>query len=612
MNKYKSLFLQFVDYLLLLSSKKNFFMMLLGGIVVFQLMILIPPFQSPDEQDHLKRAYLLSQGRILMETPDGAATGGFINDGLNEYASIFLSIAGKPDERVTDEMWDTARLVRWSTSETFNAAPGVSYYVPFIYSPQAVGLAMGRLLDLSVHHSYFLARILSVASILFLLWASFKIRSPNPLTVALLLMPLALFQMVATSQDGIALALLVFCLSIFLKLMECHAEVKQQLYAGFIVALLLLVTTRINLFPMLLLPFVLFYKHKHRYMAFWGAAVVLCAFGWVLYAMMTTVDSRVSIGATSTELLFYYLIHPFQFLNLMSASLGHHQLGSFYIASFIGILGWLDAGIPDSARQLYCILLGVLLLLTVTLRHSSVEAYGRVALMIVAASSFLLVFLLLLITWTPHPAELILGVQGRYFWASALIFSMAVTGTFSDLGRPVRVISGGLLCILAILSVTSVTSTTVQRYYLSAPGAQQFSDISTDPDSYVHKVALINTGTLPGNVPAGGFVDQFRLDNSELIIVGWGFFSGNEKEFYSNQGRAYEVTYKTIPRPDVQKATRDERLVLAGFEIKIPLDEPGTIDRNFKNFCLYTKDSVFGIHRLQTGNGESGYKCESN
>lgn len=610
MNKCKTIWLQSIDSLLLLSSKKIFLMTVLGGIIVFQLMILIPPFQSPDEQDHLKRAYLLSKGRVLMETPEGAATGGFINDGLNEYASIFLSIAGKPYERVTDEMWDTARLVKWSASETFNAAPGVSYYVPFIYSPQAVGLAMGRLLDLSVHHSYFLARILSVGSILLLLWASFKIRCPNPLTIALLLMPLALFQMMSTSQDGIALALLVFCLSIFLKLMESSAEVQKLLYAGFIAALLLLVTTRINLFPMLLLPFLLFYKHKNRYMAFWSVALIFCALGWVLYAMMTTVDSRVSIGATSSELLIYYLKHPFQYLTLIQASLGHYQLGGFYVASFIGILGWLDAGIPDFVKNIYCILLAALLVLTISFRNIAVEVYGRVALVIVAISSFLLVFLLLLITWTPHPAELILGVQGRYFWASALIFSMAATSTFSDLGRPIRAMSGFLLCILAILSITSITTTTIKRYYLSSPGTQLFNEINAD--SYVHQGAFINAGPLPGNASAGGFVDQLRVNDNEVTIIGWGFFSQDEKEFYSNKGSAYEVTYKTIPRPDVHKATKDENLVLAGFEIKIPLGELSAADKDFKDFCLYTKDSLFGIHLLQAGHRESGYECGSN
>lgn len=611
MNKYKNIWLQSIDYLLLPTSKNIFLMMLLGGIIVFQLMVLIPPFQSPDEQDHLKRAYLLSKGRVLMETPEGSATGGFINNGFNEYASIFLSIAGKPHEKLTDEMWDTAKQVKWSSSESFNAAPGVSYYVPFIYSPQAVGLAMGRLLDLSVHHSYFLARILSVGSIFLLLWASFKIRSPSPLTIALLLMPLTLFQMVATSQDGIALALVVFCLSVFLKLMEnCNKEVPQQLYVAFTAALLLLVTSRINLFPMLLLPFLLFYKYKYRYMLFWSVALIFCALGWVFYAMITTVDSRVSIGATSSELLIYYLKHPFQYLSLVYASLGHHQLGGFYVASFVGILGWLDAGIPDFIKNAYCVLLGALLVLTISFRNSEVAAYGRIALLIVAISSFLLVFLLLLITWTPHPAELILGVQGRYFWASALIFSMAATATLSDLGRPARIVSWVLLCILAILSLTSITSTTLQRYYLSSPGAQLSSVASTE--SYVHQEGFIGAGPVPENAPAGGFVDHLRVDRNEVTIVGWGFFSQNEKEFYSNKSNAYEIIYKTIPRPDVHKATKDEKLIVAGFEIKIPLDGLSAADKDFKDFCLYTKDSLFGNHRLQAGSRESGYECGSN
>lgn len=49
----------------------------------------------------------------------------------------------------------------------------------------------------------------------------------------------------------------------------------------------------------------------------------------------------------------------------------------------------------------------------------------RLGLVLAAMASVLSVFLLLLWSWTPYPAHLIEGVQGRYFIAPALLLSYA-------------------------------------------------------------------------------------------------------------------------------------------------------------------------------------------
>lgn len=36
----------------------------------------IPPLMSPDEQDHIERAYLLGKGVFLLDQPEGMSSGG--------------------------------------------------------------------------------------------------------------------------------------------------------------------------------------------------------------------------------------------------------------------------------------------------------------------------------------------------------------------------------------------------------------------------------------------------------------------------------------------------------------------------------------------------------
>jgi hypothetical protein len=49
----------------------------------------------------------------------------------------------------------------------------------------------------------------------------------------------------------------------------------------------------------------------------------------------------------------------------------------------------------------------------------------RLVLALCALASCLLAFMLMLVTWSPFPADLIEGVQGRYFIAPALVLAYA-------------------------------------------------------------------------------------------------------------------------------------------------------------------------------------------
>ena len=53
-------------------------------LLVQAMSYLIPPFQSPDEFNHLKRAYLLSKGDIFLKSKDHP-TGGNSDPGLLDY-----------------------------------------------------------------------------------------------------------------------------------------------------------------------------------------------------------------------------------------------------------------------------------------------------------------------------------------------------------------------------------------------------------------------------------------------------------------------------------------------------------------------------------------------
>src|SRR5690606_10073499 len=87
-----------------------------------------------------------------------------------------------------------------------------------IYFPQAVGLFVGQALNLTVEKTYYMARYLALLSSLVILLTAFSVYRPNAFVVAILFMPLAIFQLVSTSQDGFAVALIVLTVSLYLKI----------------------------------------------------------------------------------------------------------------------------------------------------------------------------------------------------------------------------------------------------------------------------------------------------------------------------------------------------------------------------------------------------------
>src|SRR5690606_10680286 len=124
----------------------------LGAVLVVSFLntALIPPFQSPDEFDHIKRAYLLTRGQIVLETVEGHSSGGFVDTGLLTYMSTYEQLPFKPQLQLSKEMVLDTKYVPWSGEKEFSAAPGTGYYFPLIYAPQAIGLAVGELSGLSV------------------------------------------------------------------------------------------------------------------------------------------------------------------------------------------------------------------------------------------------------------------------------------------------------------------------------------------------------------------------------------------------------------------------------------------------------------------------------
>jgi uncharacterized membrane protein len=410
-------------------------------LFLFSIARLIPPVQSPDEHHHLYRAQMLSMGQwLLRPEPElsstgvlskGSQVGGWVDRGLMEYKDAYWPLVVDPQKSFSAEEQKRVGQIQWQRQLTFVNLPGAGYYFPLIYAPQALGLALGRWLDLGVHASYWLCRTLTTLTCFALLVLSWRILSPPPLAWGLLSLPMAVFQLLSPTIDGLTMALSVLILSLFVKISDGSKQAHWTLSMGFVTAIFMVVTTRAHLLVFLVLPLFWAYRLKSSRDLWMGLACTSVALLWVAFGIWTTHDGRVINRVDTTSQLLQYLANPVSFFQMVWMSLSDSNTFLHYQRSFIGILGWLNVLLPEVSYALIWsgLLVCTLLSLHMMLRSQVPCVSSRGLLFILGGASSCLVFLAMLITWTPADAALIEGVQGRYFTVPALMaaFSMATS-----------------------------------------------------------------------------------------------------------------------------------------------------------------------------------------
>lgn len=416
---------------------------------------LIPPVQSPDEHSHLMRAYMISRGHWLLETPPGASTGGMVDQGLLQFSDAYLStIATRADARLTPAQKAQAESLRWGQEERFFPVPGTGYYLPVVYAPHAAALFAGRALDLTVANSYRLARLFTWGLCLGLLAAAFRILAPPVLAVALLLLPMTAFQLLSPTLDGLTTCLAVLALSLFLRGLRNEGGGAALSWA-LSLCVLVLATSRIQLMPLVALPFFLAWRRSSARDAWLGAAVLALSLGWIGYALLNTVDLRVTRTHGTGELLRYYAMRPGSFVQVIENSLADPALSRFYADSFIGILGWLDTRLPAFAYPLLWAGLAVCAAATLAAASPREQLAARLLVLAAAAASAMMVFLALLVTWTVHPAVTVAGVQGRYFVVPAIMAAYALGAPDAQRARFLRLPVLGLFSAPALYALVA-------------------------------------------------------------------------------------------------------------------------------------------------------------
>ena len=423
--------------------KRTFAAIFCGLLVISGLLIggKTPPLLSPDEHSHLVRAYTLISGEWKMHTPAGRSTGARIDPALAEFINVHreknrVAVGRSPGPPPTAAALVEAgnASLSGSTQVIDIAAPGAAVYPPIAYLPQGFALGCARALNLPVASAYALARVLALTTSAAVLLAAFQLTTPSPLELALLSLPMSLFQLASAALDGFSTSMTVLALSLYQALPETQPRKQLILHLSLVLSILVVVPARLHLWPLLTLPFLSARKLKQTWAFFTSLICLSAVLVWVAQVTSSTVDlRRAQLSTDTVHTAIQFLSHPGELIALLVRTVTNQELLSFYGRSFIGVLGWLHLPLePPLSYPMLAVMLVVCTMLTLLWAGRQpwrlLLQQTRWLLIGMALLSSLSVFLLLLVAWTPDPthAQLIEGVQGRYFLVPALMVARAL------------------------------------------------------------------------------------------------------------------------------------------------------------------------------------------
>lgn len=444
------------------------------GVITFLLFILVavafawifhvkPPFMSPDEGAHLSRADALRSGNILLFSPDGKMnSGGYIDKNLDKFRASYDPFIRLHDAEKANQTKRDMQNLHWSGQSKFYSMANTAFYFPAIYIPQALGFEVGHLLNLSVFSTYKLVSSLTLFVSFILLLTAWKIHPIPAPALAILLLPMSVFQFFSPTIDGLTFALTTLTLSLLINLLNSpYDKVFIRRFIMLAVCVFILSSSRANLLPLIFLPLWLYIKTRKKSCLITFAITAVLVLSWTYLSIKTVNDNGIHHpGIEQMDVLKHYILHPFEVLSIIINTVTDYSIFNFYYQSFIGKLGWLDISLPDFAYWGFGLFIYTIFIINFRKANFTDRKAEFLLLLLFFIGITMLTFCALLVQWSAFPTEKVDGVQGRYFIIPFIILSYALQE------KPeYRKASYFMLAIMAVISVYFVHSALEARYF---------------------------------------------------------------------------------------------------------------------------------------------------
>lgn len=419
-----------------------------------------PPLRGPDETAHFLRAYGVAAGDIVPSIRDAQGRMGIflpprLYAGFNYFEDVRIKEKGLEWKGYAPvfQAYFSRQPTNPGADPIFVLYAGSEGYSPVAYLPQVAAGIIARALDLDFLATSYLMRfaglIVLTAAIAYaisivpqLAWA----------LVAIAMLPAALYGRSVINPGGAALAAAMVVSALWLRgSMLSHTQITgRQSFWMMLNALTKPPNLAFILLELLGTPPTT--RRWYRILATLPAIVV--ALLWIACSgadtavwRMVEITGQEAVAFDPTFKIHYLLHHPLHFPAAVIASLEEKNLGELW-RQLIGVLGLFDTTLQSWAYPtLTALLLGTFL---TTLRTDS-GARRRIAIAagMTALTYAVGLYLICYLVFTPHDADSVWGVQGRYFVPVLPLLAIVLTAIANrgagERFRALLAISGAVL-----------------------------------------------------------------------------------------------------------------------------------------------------------------------
>lgn len=403
------------------------FCALIFGIL---LITIIPPFQSPDEDSHFKKAYVMSQGKFFPTSRDGVVGFEVPTDMIN-YISEKLTYIGNRDKKYTysEEILDD-KLPKDYSDVTFHNFSTVEV-CPIAYIAPAAGIVFSKIAtkligmdNISVVTMLHFARFFSLIMYTILVYYAIKITPILKKTFcAIALLPMSLALAVAISYDSIIIAISLLSTALIFKLIfdDNVKKVSYKYLITFGVIAFILLTIK-TVYVTVLFPLIFVPKEKYgdkitNVLKSFGIILLIAVSLYIINKIPLMLLERNVVENNSGKQISFIISNPFEYLKIWIKTMIANR--NFYFSGMIGTFGLIDTFVPTIYIVMYSLALFTIILSDFSLcpmkfnwKYKCVSILGSIATIFAA-------FLGLYVFWTSMElgvgAETITGIQGRYF-----------------------------------------------------------------------------------------------------------------------------------------------------------------------------------------------------
>ena len=392
------------------------------------MLLLIPPGAGYDEEDHLVRVWEMSAFSFIP---------GQIPAQEMKYPKIFRDFAyrqrvsGIIDADFRQEYYGASLYQYGSVSREIDTK---SVYSPALLLPQAIAMRyFGRPAYMTALTILHVCRFASLLSYLILVWLALRlIPFGKWILLVLAVTPMALFQATTISPDAISNGLGFLFIAGCLWLTQFQ-EINWRECGILILLIFLLFLAKLNLVPLVLLPFLLIPPRRFAKNGTYLFLLAMTAFlfaveiaGWNMLASRNLAPVLAN-EANLTAQLRHILGAPFIFLQTVIKDLITN--GWTYFQGWINGYGYYYWTPPQLASFFFLLSLGSAILIDSA--PNPLTRKFRIALILTFVAGYFATILSLYVTFTPVGAGEILGVQGRYFVPLALPLVLALSSLSS-------------------------------------------------------------------------------------------------------------------------------------------------------------------------------------